>query len=471
MGGSMPAAAQTGIPVAQGGTAMAVLPESPLSLWLDQYGPYTPEPALEGEHAADVCVVGGGFTGLATAIALRETDPALDVALLEARTVGYGASGRNGSFAMTVVGLGFGTTALLRGKKFLKAAHTYMERAVDELEAFIDREKLDCDKIRPGFLRVATTESYISRLRKQVDLMQSLGFDGITWLPADETRAMVDSDRYLGAMWEPRLVLTDPAKLVREEKRVALAKGARVFEETPVLSIVSEHGPTGGFRLLTPRGSIVAQKLAFAMNAYSHLFPTLAHKQVPAFTYMIATAPLSDEQLAPLGWEGRQGLEDARNLVHYYRLTPDRRIVMGGGPVGLTYDGSLDADSDERAWHHLEEHIRFLWPHLSDVAVTHRWGGPFSVTIDLTPALGYIGDKRVVYSLGCIGHGVAMSYVNGRELAGLLLEQPPGELPPCPFINRRLVPWPPEPLQTVAAHALRGYLRAEDAVYERSLPR
>ena len=448
---------------------MISLPDSPLSLWLDQYGPYEAAPPVEGELAADVAVIGGGFTGLATAIALRDLDPALDVAVLEARTVGYGASGRNGSFAMTVVGLGFGTTAMLRGKKFVKTAHTYMERAVDELEAFIDREQLDCDKIRPGFLRVATTESYVKRLRKQVDLMQSLGFDGITWIDATEARAMVDSERYLGGMWEPRLLLVDPAKLVREEKRAALARGVRVYEETPVLSIVSEDGAAKGFRLLTPRGSLVAEKLAFATNAYSHLFPTLSHKQVPAFTYMIATEPLTDEQLAPIGWEGRQGLEDARNLIHYYRLTPDKRIVMGGGPVGLTYAGKLDADSDERTFRHLEDHVHFLWPHLRDLKVTHRWGGPFSVTTDLTPALGYVGDHRVVYSLGCIGHGVSMSYVNGRELAGLLLERPATDLPPCPFINRRMVPWPPEPLQSGATHALRGYLRAEDGFYERGL--
>ncbi len=448
---------------------MISLPDSPLSLWLDQYGPYEAAPPVEGELTADVAVIGGGFTGLATAIALKDLDPALDVAVLEARTVGYGASGRNGSFAMTVVGLGFGTTAMLRGKKFLKTAHTYMERAVDELEAFIDREQLDCDKIRPGFLRVATTESYVKRLRKQVDLMQSLGFDGITWIEAAEARAMVDSERYLGGMWEPRLLLVDPAKLVREEKRAALARGVRVYEEAPVLSIVSEDGAAKGFRLLTPRGSLVAEKLAFATNAYSHLFPTLSHKQVPAFTYMIATEPLTDEQLAPIGWEDRQGLEDARNLIHYYRLTPDKRIVMGGGPVGLTYAGKLDADSDEQTFRHLEDHIHFLWPHLRGLRVTHRWGGPFSVTTDLTPALGYVGDHRVVYSLGCIGHGVSMSYVNGRELAGLLLERPATDLPPCPFINRRMVPWPPEPLQSGATHALRGYLRAEDGFYERGL--
>ena len=220
--------------------------------------------------------------------------------------------------------------------------------------------------------------------------------------------------------------------------------------------------------MLTPDGSVSAGRLAFATNAYSHLFPELGNKQVPAFTYMIATEPLSDEQLAPIGWTGSQGLEDARNLIHYYRLTPDKRVVMGGGPVGLRYGTSLEADSDEKAWRHLEEHIHWLWPHLEGVGISHRWGGPFSVTMDLTPALGYVGEeRRAVYSLGCIGHGVSMSYLNGRILADLLLERDDGLAAECPFVNRRTIPWPAEPLATAAKYTLRQYLRAEDAFNEK----
>jgi glycine/D-amino acid oxidase-like deaminating enzyme len=449
---------------------MIALPDSPLSLWLDQYGPCTPEPALQGELAVDVAVIGGGFTGLATACELRRAEPSLKVAVLEAKTVGYGASGRNGSFAMTVVGLGFGTTALIRGRKFLGRAHAYMERCVDELERFIDEEHLDCDKIRPGFLRVATTPSYVKRLQKQVELMQGLGFEGISWIEADETRAMVESARYLGALWEPRLLLVDPAKLVREQKRLALELGAQVYEGTPVLAVATVAAPgaaEGGFRLLTSQGSVTAGRVVFAANAYSHLFPDLERKQVPAFTYMVATEPLSDEQLDSIGWVGRQGLEDARNLIHYYRLTPDKRIVMGGGPVGLKARNSLDRDSDERAWRHLEDHILWLWPHLAGVEVTHRWGGPFSVTMDLTPALGYVGENRnAVYSLGCIGHGVAMSYLNGKVLAELLLRPGAADIGECPFVNRRVIPWPGEPTASLVKHALRDYLLAEDAFYE-----
>ena len=165
--------------------------------------------------------------------------------------------------------------------------------------------------------------------------MSSLGFEGIEWIEAVATRKTVNSDRYLGAMWEPRLLLLDPARLAREEKRHAVSLGADVYENTPALAVAKIPGPAGGYRLLTPHGSVTAAKLVYAANAYSHLFSALGRLQTPAVTYMIAMGPLTDEQFAPIGWAGRQRLEDVHNLIHYYRLTPDRRIVMGGGPVGL----------------------------------------------------------------------------------------------------------------------------------------
>ena len=146
---------------------MGVLPDGPLSLWLDQYGEYTAEPAVEGEVDVDVAVIGGGLTGLATTIHLKRQDPSVRVAVLEAKTVGYGASGRNGSFAMTVIGLGFGTTALLRGKEFFAGPTPTWSAPWTSWSTSSTRTELDCAKIRPGFLRVATTPSYVRRLQNR----------------------------------------------------------------------------------------------------------------------------------------------------------------------------------------------------------------------------------------------------------------------------------------------------------------
>jgi glycine/D-amino acid oxidase-like deaminating enzyme len=439
-------------------------PQSPLSLWLAEYGPYEASPPLEGEITVDVAIVGGGFTGMATAHNLLKEQPGLRVAVLEHESVGYGASGRNGSFSMTVVGLGLGPTAMLKGRQFVRDAHAYMERAVDGLEALICENRLDCDYIRPGFLRMATTPGYVKRIRHDIDLAQQLGIGGIEWLERDAARAKVNSELYLGAWWEPRLGLLNPAKLVREEKRLALQRGAQVYEHTPVLEIRRD----AGFQLRTPGGAVRAAKLVLATNAYSHLIAEIRRRQTPAWTYMIATEPLGERHFREIGWAERNGVEDARNLIHYYRITPDNRLAIGGGPVGLSFGSNLDLDSSDSAWRHLEDHMHLLFPVLRDVRVTHRWGGPFSVTLDLTPALGYLGDSRAVYSLGCIGHGVSTTHQNAITLTDLLLERRT-ENTACPFVNRKVTGWPPEPLRSAAAHAIRGYLRLEDWAYERGM--
>ncbi|NIP82850.1 MAG: FAD-dependent oxidoreductase, partial [Gemmatimonadetes bacterium] len=339
------------------------LPDPPASMWQETYGPYSPGPPLDGDRKVDVAIIGGGFTGLTTAYELRRADPGLDVAVLEAREIGYGSSGRNGSFAMTVVGLGFAATAMIKGRDYLVRAHRYMMRAVDELWDLIQREELDAEAIRPGFLRVATTTRYLKKIRKEVELMNGLGFDDIYYLDERETRERVNSPVHLGAMWEPRLVLIHPLKLVRAEKDLAQRLGARVYENSPVTRVRRNGGP---IRLETPGGTVSTEKVVFATNAYSHLFPALRRKQVPAFTYAQATAPLTDEQFEPIGWERKEGVEDARNLIHYYRRTLDNRIMIGAGPVGFTWGNDLDADHWDRAWRELDSHFRVTFPHLRD---------------------------------------------------------------------------------------------------------
>ena len=411
-------------------------------------------------------IIGAGFTGLSTAINLRKQAPGLRVAALEAEVVGYGASGRNGGFSMTLFGLEPAVTKMLFGHQRTVEAHRYMERAVDRLGELVAQHQLDCDYIRPGFLRMATVPAHVRKIQKQIELCHQLGITGIEWLEREAAQAQVRSERYLGAWWEPRLALINPIKLVREMKRVAEELGAHIYEQSPVLEIT--RGPH--LLLKTPRGQVQTSKLVFATNAYSHLFPMLRRKQIPAWTYMIATEPLSPQQLEAIGWQNRQGVEDARNLIHYYRLTPDNRLLMGGGPVGLSYGEEMERDANPNAWRHLEEHIAWLFPVLKDVHITHRWGGPFSVTLDLTPALGYLGGRRVVYAVGCIGHGVSMSQLNGQTLSDLLLERQT-DLTDCFIVNRRVIPWPPEPLRLGLSLALRGYLQAEDWWHERGQAR
>ena len=434
------------------------------SFWLATYGDYLPNPPLQGDLKVDIAIIGGGFTGLSTAYNLRKEAPGLSVAVLEAEVVGFGASGRNGGFSMTLFGLEPSVTKFLFDHQRTIEAHRYMERAVDYVDELVKEHNLQSEYWFPGFLRAATTPGYVKRIQHDLELLTSMGITGITWIEAPEIRNEVNSPRFLGGWWEPRSGLLNPAKHVRELKRIAVQFGAKVYEDTPVLEIQRDTD----FILTTRQGKITAKKVIFATNAYSHLIPQLKRKQVPAFTHMIVTEPLSQAQLEPIGWKNRQGVEDARNLVHYFRLTIDNRLTIGGSDVSLAYGGDMEHDLNPQTFTTLEQDIHWLFPHLKGIQITHRWGGPVSVPVQMAPAIGFLGDERAIYSLGCVGHGVSMTHLNGRTLSDLALERKT-DLTDVWFVNRHMIPWPPEPICIAASHVIRGYLRFEDRLFERHI--
>lgn len=432
------------------------------SYWLGA-SPYEPGPALSGERRADVAIVGGGFTGLCTAHFLSELEPSLDVVVLESEVVGFGASGRNGGFSMTLFGLTLGVTARMYGKARAAEAHHYMEEAVETLERLVGELGIDSDYERPGFLRVATSPAYVRRIQEEIELAHRLGLEGIEWIGADAVRAEVDSPTYLGAWSEPRCGILDPAKQARGLAAAVRRAGVDVFERSPVTRI--DRG-SAAITLDTPGGRVRAGRVVLATNAYSHLLPELRRRQSPAFTHIVLTEPLSDSQLGEIGWRNRQGIETARNMVHYYRLTADNRLLMGGRDVSLSYGTDMERDHHPPTFAGLERDVRTTFPSLRDVRFTHRWGGPVSVPVQMVPALGRLGDPRIVYSLGCMGHGVSLTHLNGRTLAELLLERET-ERTAAWFVDRRVVPWPPEPLRFLAGAAVRGALKLQDRFTDR----
>ncbi len=432
------------------------------SFWLATYGDYVPNPSLQGDLKVDIAIIGGGYTGLSAAYNLRKEDQGVSVAVFEGEVVGFGASGRNGGFSMTLFGLEPAVTKALFGHQKTVEAHRYMERSVDYVDELVKEHDIQSDYWFPGFLRAATTPGYVKRIQHDLEILTSMGITGISWIEADEINNEVSSPRFLGGWWEPRSGLLNPAKQVRELKRIALQYGAQVYEETPILEIHRN----ADFVLTTPHGKVTSQKIIFATNAYSHLIPQLKRKQVPAFTHMVVTEPLNQAQLEQIGWKNRQGIEDARNLVHYFRLTIDNRIAMGGSDVSLAYGGEMDLDLNANTFATLEQDILWLFPHLKGIQITHRWGGPVSVPLQMAPAIGFLGDERVIYSLGCVGHGVSMTHLNGRTLADLALERKT-DLTAVWFVNRNMIPWPPEPIRMAASQIIRGYLRLEDRIFER----
>jgi glycine/D-amino acid oxidase-like deaminating enzyme len=432
------------------------------SYWLSTRD-YAPDQPLSADIDVDVAIVGGGFTGLSTAYHLKKEEPGLRIAILESEVIGFGASGRNGGFNMTLFGLTLGITALRFGKRKAREAHLYMEKAVDLLRDLVAERDLDCDYEHPGFLRVATSEKYRARILEEIELAHKLGLGGIEWLDKAQLDREVRSPMYLGAWWEPRCGILNPAKLAWSWKAVITRMGVAVYERSPVAEISRQVGKVV---LTTPRGRVRADKAVMATNAWSHFFPQLRTKQVPVWTHIVLTEPITEKVFAEIGWQNRQGIEDARNLVHYYRLTADNRLLMGGRDVSVTAsDDDMDRDLSPPTFAGLKEDVRQLFPALKDIRFTHEWGGPVSVPLDMAPALGYLGDKNVVYSLGCVGHGVSLTHINGKTLNDMVLGRQT-DLTEVFFVNRRTIPWPPKLLRNIAIKAIMGYMHWEDRRFD-----
>ncbi len=431
------------------------------SFWLDTHPPYEENQPLEGLQRVDVAVLGAGFTGLSTAYHLRRAEPSLRVAVLEAEIVGFGASGRNGGFSMTLFGMQPALTKAMFGAARTREAQRYMERAVDLVDAMVREHDMQSDYWHPGYLHVATTDAHMRRIEKAARLLEELGIAGHELLDRQAVRERVDSPLFVGGSFEARCGILNPARHVRELKRVAEAAGAEVYERSPVESI--ERGTR--FCLRTPGGTVEAERVVIATNAWSHLLAGLRSREAPVFTHMVVTEPLNEKQWEAIGWAGREGLEDARNIIHYLRPTADGRIAIGGYRLSVSFGRDMDHDLNPNAFAGLERNLVSMFPPLAGVRFTHRWGGPVSVTADLVPAIGQLGDARCVYSVGCIGHGVSLTHLNGQTLADLVLERS-SELTETWFVNRRVFPWPPEPLRALATHAILGYMKVEDRVLE-----
>ncbi len=431
------------------------------SYWLKSAGEYIKRERLEENIKADICIIGAGFTGLSTAIHLKEKDPSLEVVIVEAGIPGYGASGRNGGFSMRLFGITMELTALRYNKQRVKEADDYMMQAVDYLDEMIHRYEIDCDYQREGMITVATNPQQLKHLEKEMKLAEAAGLTKLSWLDANETRELVNSPTYLGARFDEQCAILHPAKLAWGLAQKAEQLGVKIYERTRVVDVQLERSD-----VITEHGSIHAEKILFAINAYSSFHKKLNSKQMPIYTYIVATEPLNDQQLSDIGWQKRVGIEDGRNLLHYYRMTKDNRLIFGGSNALYYYGSPLNRDRSDETFAALKETVLKTFPQLKGIQFTHQWGGPISATLDLVPVIGNLGPN-ILYSMGCMGHGVSLTNYNGLTLAELLLGEQ-SERTEFFMINRRLTPLPPEPLRYLTASSILQYLRYEDRRGERS---
>jgi glycine/D-amino acid oxidase-like deaminating enzyme len=425
--------------------------------WLEAQDttPYQPNPALESDIRADVAIVGGGYTGLSTAYYLRRSEPSLRVVVLESDFVGYGASGRNGGCLKTQLGMGPSSLVRRLGLDGARVAHGFMVRAVDHVGQLINEHNIDCEYRDSGLLIAACNPTQINRVRAEMRLAQQLGVEDVRWLDAEEIRSEVNSPLFLAGV-EERCGVLNPLKFVRGMKQVAQSAGVEIYEDSPVEALHTQPR----LRLETRQGSVAAVKVVLATNAFSGRIRQLRGKALPLFVYSVTTQPLNEEQLAAIGWRRRHWIADARRIPYGYRLTLDNRLRIGVGDFAYFYGGGLDHAQHPPARRLLEKRIVQVFPSLAGVATAHHWGGPVSFAFDFFPALGYLGkDKRVVYSLGYMGWGVPLATIAGQILRDLVHEEE-SDLTRLPFVNRRVLPLPPEPLRFAFVQAVRAGMQA-----------
>ena len=461
--------------------------------WLDRPTD-PPEPPFEGEGKADVVIVGGGFSGLWTAIQVKDASPAADVVLLEQATVGYGASGRNGGIieASLTHGLANGLRHFPDEIDILQAEGS---RNYHELVAFIRREGIDCDLEENGGLTLATAPWQADGLDEWAAVLADHG-EPATVLSSSQARAEIHSPIVFGGLRRPpgHDAIVDPGKLVRGLKRVAIARGVRIHEGTRVVTLdeldrgvrvrvagalgsqvgksESQAGSSGIGSLVgrwsgakAPRvtGSIRARRVVIATSAYSGWFRRLQTWFVPVYDYVLVSEPLTPEQKAAIGWDGRQGAGDASNRFHYFRLTADDRILWGG--YDAIYQGFSRVapryDARPATFELLDGHFREFLPQLTDLRWTHRWGGAIDTTSNFTVTFGNTMGGRVIYVLGYTGLGVAASRWAGGIVRDMLLH-PEADVLRMRFVRDKPWPIPPEPLRSVGVAVLqREYARAD----------
>lgn len=431
--------------------------------WLET-ARHDPRASLGHSVDVDVAIVGAGFTGLWTAYQLLEAQPGLQITLLESEEVGFGASGRNGGFAMTLLDMSLAHLRRNHGDAAAKAAHDAVATSVDEIGETVAAHGIDCEWVHGGLMVVGTNPGQMQRVEADYRTAQELGLDGFRRLSSEETRAEVESPTYLGALMEDHCGVLHPAKLTNRLAAVVEGMGATIFERTPISRIED-----GGARLHvhTPSGVVRAEQVVLATNAWASTTPWFKHKVVPLYTYIALTEPLTDAQWDTVGWERRQGIEDKRNFVHYYRRTDDGRILWGGSD-GIIYPGGAIRPRYDRAdtvFKRLESTFRRTFPQLDQVRFSHGWGGPVAITVSFMPLFGSLLEGRLHYGLGYNGHGVAPSHTGGKILRDKVLGKP-SELTELCFVDTAEPGFPPEPLRWISAELTRRTLLRQDAAFD-----
>jgi len=429
------------------------------SAWLADLPVRAPALALEGEQRVEVAIVGAGYTGLSCALALRAEGHS--VAILERETAGFGASGRNAGILAPVIGKDVASLPRTVGHEFAKVLYALAESAVREVERLIERHQIACDYHPGGNVMAAVHPSQHARLERAAGIAQGLGAH-VELLDRDAMRKRGLPPCFIAGVLERPGGTLHPGRYLRGLRAAALAAGAALSEQTPVLRL--DEGPR--VVLTTPRGTVSAERVVLATNAYTPELGVLRHLAVPLWSSLFRTAPLDADERRALDWRGREGVYTAHDLFECYQLTADGRLLGGGRTVGYGFAGRPAPATPEAAGALYARLLRERFPMLR-TPIESCWAGAFACALDFLPALGVRGRHRnVFHAIAYAGHGLSLASAAGRWVADAIAGR---DGPGRALFERRHVPFPPEPLRWLALHASTAWFAARDARLDRKL--
>ncbi len=433
------------------------------SWWLTQVsgGEPRPEAALQGEHRADVCIVGGGFTGLWTALRIKERAPETEVAIVEADICGGGASGRNGGFAMSFWHQFMALERACGSVEALRLAHASSD-AVAEIGSFCEQHGIDVQYRHDGWLWTATNASQCGAWASTVAAIARHGEYPFLTLDPSELVARSGSSAHIAGVFESTCASLQPALLARGLMRVVGERGVRVFEGSPMVAL--ERSTPLVVR--TAGGRVTADRVVLAMNAWAGQVRELRRAFAVVSSDIAITEP-APEALGGSGWRDGSCISDSRLMVHYYRRTPDGRVALGKGGGRLAHGARIDASftGSSPLEPQLAARLRLLYPFLAKVPIAASWIGPIDRTVDGLPFFTALRRPDLVCGAGYSGNGVGPSVLGGRILASLALGVD-DEWSGCGLVRRPSAGMPGEPARFIGGNVVRNAVarkeRAED---------
>jgi glycine/D-amino acid oxidase-like deaminating enzyme len=449
-----------------GDATPGVPPAGARSWWIHEAlraDPGEPCPALAGEVAADVCVVGGGFAGLWTACELSERKPDLGVVLVEADIVGAGGSGANGGF-FSPSWTQLSSLCASLGEEGGVTYAAALARMVDELDGWIERHEAKVDAWHEGILYARAGEWQPGPDDETFGLLEKHGYaDRLRKVDAAEARAVADSPRFVGGVVTPDLTVLQPGKLARELRRVLLERGVRICEGTPMLRV--EAGRPA--RVVTPAGSVRAAQVVLTHGAWAARERHFRRAFAVCTDFMVVTEPIP-ELVAQIGWTSHRGVADLREMLYYLRRTADDRIAVGGGAMGVVRGARIRGRvlTSPRLAQMAAHGLVWLFPQLEGVRFDAAWSGPMDITGPALPFFETAPGGNVHAGLGFSGHGLTSTRLGGKILASLVLGAD-DEWSRMPVVGPPLTRLPPEPLRWPLVRTTAWAHEAGDRAHER----